>query len=484
MNGADLIAILPFLVVGSTVVIVLLGIAFWRNHRLTALLSLLGLTLSLLAIEPASDASPHQVTSLFVIDGYALFYMGLIFAASIAVLLLSYRYLAARREQPEEFYLLVLIATLGAIALVASDHLASFFLGLETLSIALLGLIAYPRDHETSIEAGIKYLILAGVSSALLLFGMALLYARLGTLDFARIAALLNTADGGSADLYWLTGLALIFTGIGFKLSVVPFHMGAPDVYQGAPAPASAFVAVVSKGAMFALLLRYFLTVHAYHFGPVSLMIQIVAIASILVGNLLALLQSNIKRILAYSSISHLGYLLVAFLASGALQVEAVTYYLVAYVVMTLGAFGIITVLSASSAAGEIEELDAYRGLIWRRPWLGGTFAVMLLSLAGIPLTMGFVGKFYAIDAGVSAAMWPAVIALIVGSVIGLFYYLRVIVALCTPTPEGVSAYADAVPRAGCAALAVLTLLLIWLGVYPTPLLQLIRATAAQLVVR
>src|SRR6185437_5886447 len=162
----------------------------------------------------------------------------------------------------------------------------------------------------------------------------------------------------------------------------------------------------------------------------------------------------------------------------------AVTYYLVAYVVMTLGAFGIITVLSASSDAGEIEELDAYRGLIWRRPWLGGTFAVMLLSLAGIPLTMGFVGKFYAIDAGVSAAMWPAVIALIVGSVIGLFYYLRVIVALCTPTPEGVSAYAGAVPRAGGAALAVLTLLLIWLGVYPTPLLQLIRATAAQLVVK
>ena len=193
MNGTDLIAILPFLVVGGTVTIVMLGIAFYRNHRLTAFLSLLGLTLSLLAIGPASYAAPRQVTPLFVIDGYALFYMGLIFAASIAVLLLSYGYLAARREPPEEFYLLVLVATLGAIALVASDHFASFFLGLETLSISLLGLIAYPRDHEKPIEAGIKYLILAGVSSALLLFGMALVYARLGTLEFARIAALLNT---------------------------------------------------------------------------------------------------------------------------------------------------------------------------------------------------------------------------------------------------------------------------------------------------
>ena len=340
--------------------------------------------------------APRQVTPLFVIDGYALFYMGLIFAASIAVLLLSYGYLAARSEPPEEFYLLVLLATLGAIALVASDHFASFFLGLEMLSISLLGLIAYPRNHERPIEAGIKYLILAGVSSALLLFGMALVYARLGTLEFARIAALLSTTGGTSPDLYWLTGLALIFTGIGFKLSVVPFHMWAPDVYKGAPAPVAAFVAVVSKGAMFALLLRYFTTAHAYGFGPVPMMIQIVAIASILVGNLLALLQNNVKRILAYSSIAHLGYLLVALLAGGALQVEAVTYYLVAYVVMTLGAFGIITVLSASSAAAEVEELDDYRGLIWLRPWLGGIFAVMLLSLAGIPLTMGFIGKFYA----------------------------------------------------------------------------------------
>ncbi|MGA7998586.1 MAG: NADH-quinone oxidoreductase subunit N [Bradyrhizobium sp.] len=483
MSGIDLTAILPFIILGGTVTIVMLGIAFCRNHRLIALLSLLGLILSLIAIVPAGHAAPRQVTPLFVIDGYALFYIGLILTATIAVLLLSYGYLAARREQPEEFYLLVLVATLGAIGLVASDHFASFFLGLETLSISLLGLVAYPRNHGKPVEAGIKYLILAGISSAFLLFGMALIYARLGTLEFTRIAALLM-AGGTSPDLYWLTGLALIFTGIGFKLSVVPFHMWAPDVYEGAPAPVSAFVAVVSKGAMFALLLRYFVTVNADGFGPVPMMIEIVAIASILVGNLLALLQNNIKRLLAYSSIAHLGYLLVAFLASGALRIEAVTYYLVAYTVMTVGAFGIITVLSTSNAAAEIEDLDAYRGLIWRRPWLGGAFAAMLLSLAGIPLTMGFVGKFYAIAGGVSAAMWPAVVALIVGSVIGLFYYLRVIVAICTPTPEGATAYAGAVPMVGGATLAALTLMLFALGVYPTPLVHLIQVTAAQMTVR
>jgi NADH-quinone oxidoreductase subunit N len=427
--------------------------------------------------------APRHVTPLFVIDRYALFYMGLIFAAGIAVLLLSYGYLAARHERPEEFYLLVLVATLGAAALVASDHFASFFLGLETLSISLLGLIAYPRDQEKPLEAGVKYLILAGLSSAFLLFGMALVYARLGSMEFARIAAL-RSANDVPPDLYWLTGLALIFTGIGFKLSLVPFHMWAPDVYEGAPAPVAAFVAVVSKGAMFALLLRYFVTASADSFGPVPMAIEIVAVASILVGNLLALLQNNLKRILAYSSIAHLGYLLVAFLAGGALRIEAVTYYLVAYAVMTIGAFGIITVLSASNAAAEVEDLDAYRGLIWRRPWLGGVFAAMLLSLAGIPLTMGFIGKFYAIAGGISAAMWPAVIALIVGSVIGLFYYLRVIVAICTPAPEGATAYAGTVPMVGGATLVALTLMLFGLGVYPTPLVHLIQLTAAQIAVR
>src|SRR5665213_961125 len=483
MNGNDLTAILPLIVLSGAITIVMLTIALHRNHRATALLSVLGLILCLIAIWPASTVAPRHVTPLFVIDRYALFYMGLIFATGIAVLLLSYGYLAARRERPEEFYLLVLVATLGAVALVASDHFASFFLGLETLSISLLALIAYPRDHGKPLEAGVKYLILAGISSAFLLFGMALIYARLGTLEFTRIAALLM-AGGTSPDLYWLTGLALIFTGIGFKLSVAPFHMWAPDVYEGAPAPVAAFVAVVSKGAMFALLLRYFVTTNADGLARVPMLIESVAIASILVGNLLALLQNNIKRILAYSSIAHLGYLLVAFLAGGALQVEAVSFYLVAYVVMTLGAFGIVTVLSTSNAAAEVEELEAYRGLIWRRPWLGGVFAAMLLSLAGIPLTMGFIGKFYAIAGGVSAAMWPAVIALILGSVIGLFYYLRVIVAICTPAPEGATAYAGAVPMLGGATLAALTLMLFGLGVYPTPLVHLIQLTAVQIAVR
>ncbi len=478
MTARDFIALLPFLVLMATAVGVMLAIAIRRRHRLAFGLALGGTALSLISLAPASTAAPRQVTPLFVVDGYALFYMGLILAAAMAVILLSYGYLARRRERQEEYYLLLLLATLGAMALVASDHFASFFLGLETLSISLLGLIAYPRGSEHPPEAAIKYLILAGVSSAILLFGMALVYARLGTLSFERWALALPAMGAARPDLYWLTGLAMIVTGIGFKLSLVPFHMWAPDVYQGAPAPVTGFIAVVSKGAMFALLLRYYLAADAYAFPSALVMINVIAIASIVIGNLLALLQSNVKRILAYSSIAHLGYLLVALLAGGAVAVEAVTFYLVAYFIMTLGAFGIVTVLSESGPEADIDDLNDYRGLLWRYPWLGGIFTAMLLALAGIPLTVGFMAKFYAVEAGIRASMWPAVFALVAGSVVGLFYYLRIIVVMASPICEVCAIRTRAAHWTGYSAMTILAVLLIWLGIYPSPLISLIRAVS------
>jgi len=477
MEPADFLAILPFLILTGTAVVGLLAIAFHRRHGLTFGLALGGTLLSLASVRVAADLAPRQVTPLFLIDGYALFYAGLILATTAAVILLSYGYLQRHRERQDEYYLLLLFATLGAMALVASNHFASFFVGLETLSISLLGLIAYPRDRTRPVEAGIKYLILAGVSSAILLFGMALIYARLGTLSFGRMVVLLRALGGSAPDVYWLTGLAMIVAGIGFKLSLVPFHLWAPDVYEGAPAPVTGFIAVVSKGAVFALLLRYYLASDAYAFPSALMMINVIAIASILAGNLLALLQNNIKRILAYSSIAHLGYLLVALLAGGVVAVEAVTYYLVAYFVMTLGAFAIVTVLSECGAEADVDALEDYRGLLWRNPWMGGLLTAMFLALAGIPLTVGFMAKFYAVEAGISAAMWPAVFALVVGSVIGLFYYLRIIVVMAAQAQPTTAPGRGGLQWAAYPALAILTIALIWLGVYPAPLIALIRLT-------
>jgi NADH-quinone oxidoreductase subunit N len=478
MSGTDLLALLPLEVMGGTVLVVLLAFAAFRRAEAAMPLALVGSLLSLAALWPARAVAPRQVTPLLVIDGYALFFMGLILVATIAVLLLSHGYLARRGEPPQDFHLLLLMAAFGAMAMVASSHFALFFLGLETLSISLLGLIAYPQGSDKPLEASIKYLILAGASSAFLLFGIALIYLQIGSLAFPEIAARLRQGVPAGQDVLWLAGLALLFTGFGFKLSLVPFHMWAPDVYQGAPAPVAGFIATVSKGAVFALLLRYFLTIGTASAGAAT-MVEAVAVASMLAGNLLALLQNNVKRLLAYSSIAHLGYLLLALLTGGPVAVEAMAYYLVAYFVMTLGAFGVITVLSATDEAEDVDGLAAYRGLMWRRPWLGGSFALMLLSLAGLPLTMGFFAKIYILTAGVSGKWWPAVGALVVGSVIGLFYYLRVIAVMIQPAVEPRPPAASP-PWPGAATLAVLTVALVWLGVQPTPLVRLIRIAAAQ----
>ncbi len=477
MNANDLLTLLPLIVLAATIVLLLLVAAFHRNHSAVAFLAVLGLGLGFATLFVPS-ASP-QVTPLLIIDGYARFFMGLMFAASIVVTLLAYGYLGQHSINPEEFYILLMLATLGAAVLAASSHFASLFLGLEILSISLYALIAYLRTSERSVEAGVKYLVLAGVSSAFLLFGMALVYAETGTMELSRLAVV--AANAGAATNYLLLpGLAMMIVGIGFKLAVVPFHLWTPDVYQGSPAPATAFVATVSKGAVFALLLRYFTRIDIHAYQSLVLVFALIAIASMLVGNLLALLQNNVKRILAYSSIAHLGYLLVAFLASGQLAATAAAFYFISYFVTTLGAFGVITVLSSDER--DADDIEDYRGLYRRHPWLAGILTAMLLSLAGIPLTAGFVGKFLLVAAGVSTAMWALVVVLVIASAIGLFYYLRIIVALyASPEPEGAPLVSPSLSVIGSLVLAALTLLLIWLGIYPAPLIQLIQATIGRL---
>ncbi|HEX2237441.1 MAG TPA: NADH-quinone oxidoreductase subunit N [Gammaproteobacteria bacterium] len=482
MTGTELFALLPLIVITLAAIVVMLTVAFHREHSLTFVLTLAGFALSFAAAFIVLPATPTQVTPLLIIDRYAIFYMALIFASGFAVAALCYGYLVERPGEHDELYMLLLMAVLGAVVLVASAHLASFFLGLELLSVSLFAMIAYPRRYAQPLEAGIKYLILSGVSSSFLLFGMALVYAQQGHLDFAGIARTLARSQDLS-DVYLMAGSALIVAGVGFKLSVVPFHMWTPDVYQGAPAPITGFLATISKGAVFAVLLRYFVQADGYSFGPLLTVLGLISLVSMIAGNLLALLQNNVKRILAYSSIAHLGYLLVAFLAAGPMAVEAVSFYLLAYFVTTLGAFAVVTLCSLHDQETDTDDLENYRGLFWRQPWLAGAFTAMLLSLAGIPLTAGFLAKFYAFAAGIDAALWLLVVVLVVTSMIGLYYYLRIIVALYSAPAET----ADMEPQAASSALtggiilAALTLLLIWLGVYPTPFIDLISAIAADI---
>lgn len=475
MVSADVMALLPLLVTALSSLIVLLLAAFRRTHRLAAGVTVSGLAVALATLPVAARVAPRQVTPLLMVDPYAIFYTGLLLATSAAIAGLSYGYLEQRGVRQEEFYVLLLLATLGAITLVAATHLASFFLGLELLSLSLYVLIAYVRTDSQPLEAGLKYLILSGTSSAFLLFGMALLYAQSGVMGFAAMASVLSREP--EVSLQFLVGLVLILTGVGFKLAVVPFHMWAPDVYQGAPAPVAAFVATASKGAMFALLLRYFTEIAAFRSAALWWTLAGIATLSMFVGNLLALLQDNIKRMLAYSSIAHLGYLLIALLAGGPLAVEAVTLYLTAYFITTVGAFGVVTVLSGRD--GEADAMEDYRSLFRRRPWLAGVLTIMLLSLAGIPLTAGFIGKFYVIAAGVDASLWLLLVLLVVNSVVGLFYYLRVIVAMFTEPGLGDGrarkGSARSVSYADGVVLTALSGLLFWVGLYPEPLIRLVR---------
>jgi NADH-quinone oxidoreductase subunit N len=468
LTTPDLIALSPLIVLACSTIVIMLVIAARRNHALTMALTLLADAGAFASLFVVSRGVSRQVAALLIMDDYSLFYMALIFAASFVVTLLSYSYLERHREQCEEFYLVLLLATLGSAVLVASTHFVSFFLGLEILSVSLYVLIAYQRSSERCIEGGIKYLILAAASSAFLLFGMALTYADLGSMDVARMSLLMS---GKASSTLVLSGLAMIIVGVGFKLAVVPFHMWTPDVYEGAPAPVTAFIATVSKGGMFALLMRYFSGMGLHDFSSLFLLFAIIAIASMLAGNLLALLQTNVKRILAYSSIAHLGYLLVAFLASGSIGTAAVTYYLVAYFVTMLGAFGVISTLSVEDR--DSDAMIDYQGLFWKRPWLAVVFAATLLSLAGIPLTAGFIGKFYIIVAAVGSTLWWLVFILVVSSGIGLFYYLRIIVAMYKNPPPGVPV--PSLSLTDTVALATLTLLLVLLGVYPAPLVQTVQ---------
>lgn len=470
MSTSDLLSLLPLLIISGAAVIAMLLVAIKRNHRVMHAFSVLAFMLAFLSLFVQPYAVPYIIAPLFVVDDFALFNTGLILMAGLSVLFLSFSYFEQREERKEEYYILLLLATVGGLVLVISQHFISLFLGLETMSISLYGLIAYLRKRERSDEAGIKYLLLAALSSAFLLFGMALVYAHTGRMDFTGIGVALKAAQPASV----VAGFGLMLIGVGFKLGIVPFHMWTPDIYEGSPLPVAAYIATVSKGSMLVLLMRFYRDINGYEYTILWWVFAIIAMASMFVGNWLALLQQNVKRLLAYSSIAHMGYILIAFLAGQHAGQEAVIFYLVAYVITSIGAFGVLAMLS--DKVRDAELLEDFSGLFWRQPWLATIFTGMLLSLAGIPLTAGFIGKFYIVAAGVDAGLWLLLILLIVNSVIGLFYYIRIIAVMFQPlSQEQMHAKRATLPFFGIFALSALMFLLLLLGIFPSGLIAVIR---------
>ncbi|MFD2191497.1 NADH-quinone oxidoreductase subunit NuoN [Pistricoccus aurantiacus] len=470
LTNPHFVALLPLVLVAATAITVMLGIAWRRAHAATVAVTVLGLLLALVAQGVAWQLAPVD-TPLLAFDDIAMMGGMLILGSTLVCAILAHAYLEVFEGAREEFYLLLLCAAAGGLVLAASRHMASLFFGLELLSMPLYGMLAYSFRERRSLEAGIKYLILSAAASAFLLFGMALLYAQTGELRLDELMTVLTETSG----VWGLAGIALMVVGLGFKLSVVPFHLWTPDVYEGGPGPATTFLATASKVAVFFLLLRLVLYVPAFQGEWLRTLLAILALLSMVIGNLLALTQSNIKRILGYSSIAHFGYLLVALVVGDGLAAETGGVYLITYVLTTLAAFGVVTLVSSSTSGEDAAALHYYRGLFWRRPYLTAVLTISMLSLAGIPATAGFIGKFYIIALGVEAQRWWLVGGIILGSAIGLYYYLRVMVTLfmLEPGMQRRDAPHDWGTRAGGLVVLAVAFLVILLGLYPAPMIEL-----------
>jgi NADH-quinone oxidoreductase subunit N len=476
ISFAQLMPLAPVMIVALTAVVVMILIAIKRNHDLIATASVIGLNLAVVYILLSMFGGtfvPANVMGMFMVDPFTMVYQLVILVAALACSTLSHAYIEGYKDNREELYILMLASVTGAMLMVASSHYASFFISLELMSIPVYGLLAYTHQRSKSLEAGVKYLVLSATASAMLLMGMAYIYAYTGSLSFYEsVQALMQNLQQPMV----LLGIAFIIFAVAFKLSLAPFHKWTPDVYEGAPAPIATFLATVAKVATIGLFVRYLLTSGAILIDSMVTVLTVIAVLSILVGNFLAVRQVNLKRILGYSSIAHFGYLLIGLISMTYASLGNVTVYVITYVLTTIGAFGAVALMSSPyNNQDEAGSLAEYRGLFWRRPVLTAVLTVMMLSLAGIPLTAGFIGKFLVIMAAVTTQHWFLAAMIIVGSGIGLYYYLRVMVVMYMTPPE--NPRIDAVDHWGQKVGGIMVLLaaaaVLVIGIYPDPIIKI-----------
>jgi NADH-quinone oxidoreductase subunit N len=434
---------------------------------------LLGMAAWLVLSQPAGE---HQLfDGAFVVDGFARFMKVLTLVASGAALVLSFDYMRRTRSLKFEYPVLVLLATVGMLMMISANDLIALYLGLELQSLALYVMAAIRRDDLRSSEAGLKYFVLGALSSGMLLYGASLIYGFTGSTSFAAIATAAGQAGAGQS-LGLIIGLVFLLVGLAFKISAVPFHMWTPDVYEGAPTPVAAFFAAAPKVAAMALLMRVTLDGFAGIRPQWQQIITALAIASMVLGAFAAIGQSNIKRLLAYSAIGNIGYALIGLAAGSPEGARGVVIYLVIYVAMTLGAFG--CVLAMRRADGNTEDIDDLSGLAQNNLALATLLAILLFSLAGIPPLAGFFAKFYVFLAAVREGLWPLAIIGVLASVVGAYYYVRIVKIMFfdPPREKFMAIQAKAGLVMGVAGLAVL-LYVVW----PAPLVDAAGAAVKSL---
>ena len=469
--NAELIQIVtstaPEVVVGVGICVVLLTSLFAGRGPvyLLAMLVLLAGAWSSASITPPGTSAVFG--GVFVVDPLGRLLKLFAFGIVAAVYAYSRSYLEERRLDAGEFYALGLFALLGILVIISSGSFLVIYLGLETLSLALYAMVAFERDSPIGAEAAMKYFVLGAIASGCLLYGISIIYGVTGTVMFTDVTTSLTMT--GSGNIGVLAGLSFILVGIAFKFGAVPFHMWMPDVYQGAPTCTTVFIATASKIAAFALALRILTGSFAPVFADWQAMLAVVAVLSLAIGNLAAIVQRNIKRMLAYSAISHIGFILLGFLAGQPQGVQAALFYTLVYVLMSAAAFGVVMLVGAGRS--EADQLDDFKGLNRRSPWFALMMLLVMVSMIGVPPLAGFYAKWWILTSLLDTGhTWLAIIAVLF-SVIGAFYYLRVVHFMYFE--EGVGGGAVRPASDLRVLLSVNSLLVLGLGVFPARLLDL-----------
>jgi NADH-quinone oxidoreductase subunit N len=484
-SGQYALALLPEVVLSFWAMLILMIDVFQKGSRsepsspMIPWLTLAGIGVAAIANGWLMNLSEVSPTGIIALDGFRVFVNFVYLGAAALFILISTQYLEDENLRLGELYALILFSVVGMMVFSGTRELMLIFIGLELMSVPIYVLTGMNRRNPRAAEGALKYFMLGAFASAFFLFGIALTYGGAGTTNLALISLAVG-ADGLGANPLLLLGIGMLAVGFAFKVAAVPFHMWTPDAYEAAPAPITGFMASAVKAAAFAAFMRVFFTAFPGLYDTWDAIAIWLAIATMLTANLIALVQGNVKRMLAYSSIAHAGYLLVAVAAASMLGAASFLFYAVVYTLMTMGAFAIV--IAVGSRGEERVDLDAYRGLGWRSPAVAAAMTLFLLSLAGIPLTGGFVGKLYIFRAAVEQGLVGLAVVLAVGSVISYYYYLRMAwyMWFLEPRPGGPTGRIVIAP-AMKVAIGVAAVGVILLGVFPNVLLEITEHSAASL---
>jgi NADH-quinone oxidoreductase subunit N len=472
---SDFYYILPEIVLTAGALMLLVAdVLLPRGSRLLMWVAVGVIGATALSLLPFRGANVTVSQGLIAVDAFAFFFKLVFLLSALLTVLMSQRYLEIEGASPGEYYFLILCSTLGMMIMAGGIDLITAFIGLETMAVSFYILAGFIKPNRRSNEAAVKYFLLGAFSLGILLYGMSLLYGLSGTTNLRAMATVFS---GQERDLRLVLAVVLIVAGMGFKIAAVPFHMWAPDVYEGAPTPVTAFLSVGSKAASFAMLLRIFLEGLPAMEADWRLLFEVLAIVTMTVGNLAALTQSNLKRMLAYSSIAHAGYLLIGVVAGTSRGVTAMLVYLFIYAFMQMGAFAVVILMRRPDALGD--ELQDLSGLYHRQPFAAFAMLLFMLSLGGIPPTAGFMGKFWLFGAAVESGYYTLAVVGVLNSAISLYYYVRVVVFMyLKKETTGSEPVATPALKLTLAAAIVGTLVL---GVYPRLLFEVAEASARSL---